>query len=63
MKIRMNLNSFQVSYMIVDDMFQIGHPDLLKDTYWNQVVPAALPYTADTIHYRSIFIRPHFWVV
>jgi len=43
----------QVSYMIVDDMFQIGHPDLLKDTYWNQVVPAALPYTADTIHYRK----------
>jgi hypothetical protein len=48
--------------MIVDDMFQIGHPDLLKDTYWNQVVPAALPYTADTIHYRSIFIRPLFWL-
>ena len=39
--------------MIVDDMFQIGHPDLLKDTYWNQVVPSALPYTIESMHYRK----------
>ena len=38
---------FQVSYMIVDDMHH-NHPELMKDVYWNQTVPSALPYTVET---------------
>ncbi len=38
--------------MIVDDMHH-NHPELLKDAYWNQTVPSALPYTIETAHYRK----------
>ena len=42
----------QVSYMIVDDMHS-NSPELVKDVYWNQVIPTALPYTVETAHYRK----------
>ena len=42
----------KVSYMIVDDM-QTQHPELIKDMYWNESVPAVLPYTQATEHYRK----------
>lgn len=38
--------------MIVDDMHH-NHPELMKDVYWNQVIPTALPYTEETAHYRK----------
>ena len=38
--------------MIVDDMHH-NHPELMKDVYWNQTVPTALPYTKETTHYRK----------
>lgn len=38
--------------MIVDEMHN-EHPELLKDQYWNQVVPTDLPYTVATDHYRK----------
>lgn len=38
--------------MIVDDMHN-NSPELLKDVYWNQVIPTALPYTVETAHYRK----------
>ena len=25
-----------------------NHPELMKDVYWNQTVPSALPYTVET---------------
>lgn len=28
------------------------HPELLKDQYWDQVVPVELPYTVASEHYR-----------
>lgn len=28
------------------------HPELLKDQYWDQVVPTELPYTVASEHYR-----------
>lgn len=28
------------------------HPELLKDQYWEEVVPAELPYTVASEHYR-----------
>lgn len=28
------------------------HPELLKDQYWDMVVPAHLPYTVASEHYR-----------
>lgn len=34
----------QVSYLIVDEMHQ-EHPELIKDQYWDEVLPD-LPYTA-----------------
>lgn len=34
----------QASYMIVDEMHE-EHPELLKDQYWEEVVPKDLPYT------------------
>lgn len=37
--------------MIVDEMHE-EHPELLKDQYWNQVVPDELPYTHASEHYR-----------
>lgn len=37
--------------MIVDEMHE-EHPELLKDQYWEEVVPVELPYTVASEHYR-----------
>lgn len=37
--------------MIVDEMHE-EHPELLKDQYWDEVVPRELPYTVASEHYR-----------
>lgn len=37
--------------MIVDEMHE-EHPELLKDQYWDEVVPKDLPYTIASEHYR-----------
>lgn len=37
--------------MIVDEMHE-EHPELLKDQYWEEVVPKELPYTVASEHYR-----------
>lgn len=37
--------------MIVDEMHE-EHPELLKDQYWEEVVPTELPYTVASEHYR-----------
>nr|XP_023027939.1 uncharacterized protein LOC111515962 isoform X3 [Leptinotarsa decemlineata] len=41
----------KASYMIVDEMHE-EHPELLKDQYWDDVVPKDLPYTVASEHYR-----------
>uniref|UniRef100_A0A2M3YZW2 Putative bestrophin best vitelliform macular dystrophy-associated protein n=1 Tax=Anopheles braziliensis TaxID=58242 RepID=A0A2M3YZW2_9DIPT len=41
----------KASYMIVDEMHD-EHPELLKDQYWDEVVPKDLPYTVASEHYR-----------
>ncbi|XP_055621338.1 bestrophin-2 [Toxorhynchites rutilus septentrionalis] len=41
----------KASYMIVDEM-HAEHPELLKDQYWEEVVPKDLPYTVASEHYR-----------
>ena len=43
----------QVAYMIVDDMYDNHTPELLKDIHWEEHVPAVLPYTEETVHYRK----------
>lgn len=43
--------SLQAAYMIVDEMHE-EHPELLKDQYWEEVVPKELPYTVASEHYR-----------
>lgn len=40
--------NLQVSYMIVDEMHH-EHPELIKDQYWDAILPAQLPYTAETL--------------
>lgn len=42
----------QVSYMVVDEMHE-EHPELLKDQYWEQVVPQDLPYNIASERYRK----------
>lgn len=37
--------------MIVDEMHE-EHPELLRDQYWECVVPKDLPYTVASEHYR-----------
>lgn len=37
--------------MIVDEMHD-EHPELLKDQYWDDVVPKELPYTVASENYR-----------
>lgn len=37
--------------MIVDEMHE-EHPELLKDQFWDDVVPKDLPYTVASEHYR-----------
>uniref|UniRef100_U5ETV9 Putative conserved plasma membrane protein n=1 Tax=Corethrella appendiculata TaxID=1370023 RepID=U5ETV9_9DIPT len=41
----------KAAYMIVDEMHE-EHPELLKDQYWEEVVPKDLPYTQASEHYR-----------
>ncbi|XP_058790544.1 uncharacterized protein LOC131663853 isoform X2 [Phymastichus coffea] len=41
----------KAGYMIVDEMHE-EHPELLKDQYWNEVVPTDLPYTVASENYR-----------
>ncbi|XP_065349859.1 bestrophin-4 [Cloeon dipterum] len=41
----------KAGYMIVDEMHE-EHPELLKDQYWEEVVPRDLPYTVASEHYR-----------
>ncbi|KAK3921115.1 Bestrophin-1 [Frankliniella fusca] len=41
----------QAAYMIVDEMHE-EHPELLKDQYWDEVVPKDLPYTVASECYR-----------
>lgn len=41
----------KAAYMIVDEMHE-EHPELLKDQYWDEVVPRDLPYTVASEHYR-----------
>ncbi|XP_050529530.1 bestrophin-4 isoform X2 [Daktulosphaira vitifoliae] len=41
----------KAAYMIVDEMHE-EHPELLKDQYWDEVVPKDLPYTVASEHYR-----------
>jgi len=38
--------------MIVDEMHE-EHPELLKDQYWDEVVPKDLPYTVASEQYRK----------
>ena len=40
--------SSQVSYMIVDEMHS-HHPELIRDQYWDEIFPEALPYTPETV--------------
>lgn len=42
----------QAAYMIVDEMHE-EHPELLRDQYWECVVPKDLPYTVASEHYRK----------
>lgn len=41
----------KAAYMIVDEMHE-EHPELLRDQYWECVVPKDLPYTVASEHYR-----------
>ncbi|XP_049864674.1 bestrophin-4 [Schistocerca gregaria] len=41
----------KAAYMIVDEMHE-EHPELLKDQYWEEVVPTELPYTLASGHFR-----------
>ncbi|XP_014243731.1 bestrophin-4 isoform X1 [Cimex lectularius] len=41
----------KAAYMIVDEMHE-EHPELLKDQYWDDVVPRDLPYTVASEQYR-----------
>lgn len=38
--------------MIVDEMHE-EHPELLRDQYWDEIVPKELPYTVGSEHYRK----------
>ncbi|CAG0904123.1 unnamed protein product [Darwinula stevensoni] len=38
----------KVSYMIVDEMHS-HHPELIRDQYWDEIFPEALPYTPETV--------------
>jgi hypothetical protein len=37
--------------MVVDEMHE-EHPELLRDQYWEQVVPAVLPYNVAAGNFR-----------
>ncbi|XP_048525012.1 uncharacterized protein LOC109544878 isoform X3 [Dendroctonus ponderosae] len=42
----------KAAYIIVDEMHE-EHPELLKDQYWDDVVPKDIPYTIGSEHYRK----------
>ncbi|XP_076349140.1 uncharacterized protein LOC143246392 isoform X1 [Tachypleus tridentatus] len=42
----------QFSYLVVDEMHQ-EHPELIKDQYWDEVMPPDLPYTVASRHFYS----------
>ncbi|XP_060520945.1 bestrophin-4 isoform X2 [Cylas formicarius] len=42
----------KAAYIIVDEMHE-EHPELLKDQYWDDVVPKEIPYTVASEHYRK----------
>lgn len=39
------------AYMIVDEMHE-EEPEVVKDTYWDEIVPKELPYTVGSVEYR-----------
>jgi hypothetical protein len=43
--------SFQVAYIIVDEMHH-DNPQLLKDQYWEEIVPPELPHTVASEQFR-----------
>lgn len=45
------MECLQAAYMIVDEMHE-EHPELLRDQYWEDVVPRDLPYTLAAEQYR-----------
>ncbi|MCL4139714.1 UNVERIFIED_CONTAM: hypothetical protein GTU68_050806, partial [Idotea baltica] len=47
--------NLQVSYLIVDEMHS-EHPEMLRDLYWDEIVPPELPYTIAAEHFRR---EPH----
>lgn len=49
--------NLQVSYLIVDEMHH-EHPELLKDQYWDEVLPNELPYTVATERFRETHPEP-----
>ena len=44
--------TFQVSYLIVDEMHH-EHPELVRDQYWDDVLPSELPYTLASQQFRD----------
>nr|CAD7586578.1 unnamed protein product [Timema genevievae] len=55
---RSEFETGRAAYMIVDEMHE-EHPELLKDQYWDEVVPKDLPYTvASEIYRRSELSEP-----
>lgn len=49
--------NLKVSYMIVDEMHH-EHPELIKDQYWDSMIPAELPYTEETEAFREQHPQP-----
>lgn len=49
--------NLKVSYMIVDEMHH-EHPELIKDQYWDSMVPTELPYTEETEAFREQHPQP-----
>lgn len=41
-----------VSYLIVDEMNN-EFPEMLRDAYWDNVIPDELPYTVDSLKYKT----------
>ncbi len=45
----------QVSYLIVDEMHN-EHPELIRDQYWDDILPKELPHTIASQAFRT---SPH----
>ena len=45
----------QVSYLIVDEMHN-EHPELIRDQYWDDILPQELPHTVASQPFRT---SPH----